>query len=431
MKRFDHRARVSASLYNRTLETIGKLQTFKSSAWGSSYGSGLACHFAVMGLGYLTSHVVDDPVAGWMIPRGTKPVWTGGSYGIIQAAFSDASVIRTDNPYTPDVTGQQLMLNGSSLRDPAVVFDPGAGAIFSDRLKTAPYDEDPDAVPITETPVDNWTYPGGYDSQGRPWAVNPSRVTRDTPYWQYMDQPDCAYDWWPAVTPIGATGNGVHGGLYVGGGWEGYVHMTVTPIGLPMELQVGPECRIESAKCELSFSGAAVEHRVFEAASKEEEVEVLLSGGVLTTDNVPLALVLLAGKTRYYGEESAPLTHWEPVGNWPAGTFTAGKTVVVDVTGPLQTMMDLSASDYDSFAIAPSVGVEFLGTSNAAGLKGIMGDEPELAWDEDAQAWYISNTTFRSISWDSYSLSGPVVNAIWPDSVIGRHVLPLQWPPMD
>ena len=425
----DPRSRVPARLHNRVLDWCGKLQTFQCSAWGESYGGGLAYHAAAMGLGYLTSHVEDDPAAGWMIPHGTKPVWTGGSYGTIQAAFSNASVIRTDNPYTPNVTGQQLMLNGSGLRTPPVVFDPGAGAIFSDRLKTAPYDEDPDAVPITETPVDNWTYPGGYDSRGVPWAVNPSRVTRDTPYWQYMDVPDTLYMWWPARTPVGFSGNGISGGFHPLGGWFGTIHMTVTPIGLPMELQVGPECRIEAAKAELSFSGASVYQLTIDCNSRAEYYS--MTGWVETEDNMALAMVLLAGKTRYYGEENAPLTHWEPVGNWPAGTFTAGKTVVVDVTGPLQTMMDLSASDYDSFAIAPSVGVEFLGGANNSAIKGLMGPEPTLAWDEDAQAWYISHATFRSILWDSYSLSAPVVRAIWPDSVIGRHVLPMQWPVMD
>ena len=432
MKRFDHRARVSASLNNRTLDTIGKLQAFKCSAWGSSYHAGTVYQALTgAGLAYLSSDVVDEPGVGWYIDPATQPSWTIG-YGQIINAYENASVYRRDNPITPNVTGAQLLLNGSGLKSPPVVFDTGAGPVYSDRLRTAPYDEDPGSTIITLSP-DNWTYPGGYDSEGRPWAVNPANVTRDTPHWQYCDAPEMWFGWYPCV-PSPIPTYGVSGGCTVltpghptyGYEYGAHIHAVADTIGLPMELQVGPVCRIAEAWAELSFTGATAERRVFSRPSYGDT-------GVttVTTDNVPMAMVLLAGATTYHGEESVPYTTWEPVANAPAGTYEQGKTVVVNVAELLQKMIDLQGSAYDSFALLPSVGVEFLGGPNSGALRGLLGPEPEIAYDATAQEWFVTSCEYTSLAWETYALTAPVVTAIWPDSVIGRHVVPLAWPVMD
>ena len=444
MKRMNQLAWPSASSVNRVLDAAGKLQTFHCGAWGESYGSGLVYHNATMGLGHLTSQVVDSPAGGWEIPFGTKPVWGGGTYRTVMQAYENASVMRVDRPIPAGLTGKQFLLNGSSLRAvkaggeddeeapmaPGVVRDASVGHVYSDRLRTAPYDEDPGSTIITFSP-DNWAYPGGRDRNGRPWAQNPNEgVSLDTPYWNFVDAPDALYMWWPAVFPIGHTTQQVSGGFDPIGGWHGYIHANIAPIGIPMVLQVGPRCRVTSAKSELSFVGGSFYQLAIDCGSAQDYRDHV--GWVVTTLDIDIAMVLLAGKTAFYGEENEAITHWHPVGNFPAGVATDGKTSVVDVTEPLKVMMDLSdGGEYDSFGILPSVGVEFLGGANAGALKGLMGAEPELSWDEGERVWYISKALLQTISWTSYAISAPVVTALWPDSVKGRSVPARALPVMD
>ena len=425
MKRFDHRARVSASLYNRTLQTIGKLQTFKCSEWGSSYHGGLVYHNARLGVwGFLESDVVDTPGIGWNIPAGTKPSFTVPYWRIMQA-HENASVYRTnENTITPAVTGSQLLLNGSSLKEPVCVYDSSVGYVKSDRLRL----EDPGSELITLSP-DNWGTPGrGVDSMGTPWAVNPAGGVLDTPHWQYCVAPEIIYDWYPAVLPIGFTGFEVWGGYDIGGefGRQAGIHAIAASIGLPIELQIGPKCRIAEAKCELSVIDPEIYHVTFTATSRTDPGTI-----VVETTAMPIALVLLGGMTTFHGEENVPYTTWDVLCNAPGGTLESGKSVVVDVTNVLQTMLDNDT--YDSFALLPSVGVEFLGGANNSAIKGLMGPEPTLEWDdrEGVKSWYISHSEFKRLRCTGYGLSAPVVTVEWPASVLGRHVLPLQWPPMD
>ena len=119
------------------------------------------------------------------------------------------------------------------------------------------------------------------------------------------------------------------------------------------------------------------------------------------------------------------------LGSWPgAGTLESGKTAVVDVTAPLQTMLDRSG-EFDTFGMLPGVGVEFVGGANAHGIRGLLGDEPEMEWDASAQTWFIKRGVWRTLQWSGYSLGAPVVEVELPEDELGRCVVPVGWPPMD
>ena len=430
VKKFHHRAVPSSSLLNRTLDSVKKLMTFHCSAWGQSYGGGLVYQqIHGEGLNYLESDVVDEPGVGWHIPRGTRPSWSC-PYTSIMAVHSNASVYRTNmNTLTPAVTGSQLLLNGSSLKAPVCILaEPGY--VKSDRLRI----EDPGSELITLEP-DNWGTPGrGVDSMGQPWASNPASGQLDTPHWKYCVAPEMRFSWWPAVGPEDGAGYGVAGGCDspIEPEWPNYglsrnaaIHAIAMPIGLPMELQIGATPRVVAAKCEMSLTGGTAVRRVFSRPTYNDVAVV-----TETTDNVPIGMALMAGITQFYGEENVPYTHWDVVGNAPAGTYADGKTVVVDVATLLQKMLDLQSSAYDSFALLPSVGVEFLGGPNASAMRGLLGDEPGMAWDEDAGEWFVTDAVHTSLSWTGYGLSPPVVTIELPDSELERCVVARPWPSM-
>ena len=417
MRRFQARALPHGGFWNRTVRAVGKLMTFECGSWGpGGYGGGLAYHVVGPAIpSYLTGDVVDDPLAGWMIPHTTKPTWTNG-YGAVMGAFSDASVIRQNNPLLPHVTGADFLLNRSGLKDPAVVMDPGVGPVFGDRLRS----EDPDSEEVTADP-DNWDYPGGYDSQGRPWAQNPDAPALDTPYWKYCDAQELMYRWYPAFTPSLMVQTVWGGYDYLVGWWAG-IHCNVAGIGIPIELQIGATPRVVRAKCELGMSMAEARTVTITATSASDP-------GTITEDTAALSvsMVLLGGRTRIV--EGVPVTGWSVLGSWPAGTYTNGKTCVVDVAGPLQTMIDRSG-EFDTFGMMPGVGLEFLGGSNTEGIRGLLGPEPEMEWDASAQTWFIKRGVWRTLEWSGYSLGAPVVEVELPASELDRCVVARPWPSM-
>ena len=424
VRKFHHRAVPSSSLVNRSLDSVKKLMTFQCSQWGESYASGLVYHqVSGAGLSYVEGDVVDD--GGWKIPVGTKPVWTC-PYDMIPYRYQIASVLRTnEGTLTPSVTGAQLMLRGSGLKNPAAVNGGTGGWLYGDRLHA----EDPQQDYITTTPYDpinnihgDWPYPGGKSQDGVSWFADNPQISVDSPYWDYPLTPDMAYSWYPALTPLGGMPQGVWGGLDLGAAVEYGAGILAVggQIGLPMELQIGATARVLSAYSELSFTGAAFRRVTYTAVSATDPDPVRTA----ETDNVPFGMTLLAGQTRN------GVTHWDVTGTAVAGTYRAGKSMVVDITALVQRMLELQSSPYDSFCLLPSIAVEALDGPNPNMMEQLLKPDPVLSWDAAAQAWYVSWAQYQQLTWEGFVLKPPVVTVALPESEADRAVLPQPFPPM-
>jgi hypothetical protein len=368
MRRFDHRAIPSASLINRSLDATAKLFTFQCGAWGNSYSSAAIYHAVSGGLGHIEGDVYDTP-SGWST-AGIEPVFTAG-YNTVVAAYQKASVLRTLNdPPWPSVSGEDFLLRRSPLKDPAAIPSGApapAGYLYGDKLLA----EDDTQELVTTTPTDpitgkqgNWPYPGGKSADGVSWFADNPNVSLDSPYWQYPARAELGYLWAPVDSPGGATPQIWGGCKRMPGGVFEYGAGIVAPaghIGLPLELQIGALPTIVSAKCEIILTDAAYSRKVWEQADAASDPTL-----TETTTGITMGVVLLAGKTR------SGWTKWEVVEAQSGGTYTDGKTSVVDCTAIIQAMVSLAASDYDSSVCChppPRHGLATSPTTTAAGWK--------------------------------------------------------------